>query len=358
MTAGMGGATPIVSIIIPVFNAEETLAAAVASVQAQTEQNWELLLIDDASSDGSAALCDRLAAEDGRIRVFHLLQNGGAGPARNDAIENAAGEYIFMMDADDTIDATLLETALSAIAEHDVHTVVWGLTEEYVDADGRISRSIPVTAPETVARTPDEVHATLLGLEARTLFGYGTNKLYRRDVLQAHGILSPNEPLYEDFFFNVAYAPHITSLVVLPTAPYHYYKRGEGLTARFVPRYFELSARRVKTMWALCREWGMTGEEHRRVLGNIYVRYILSALQRNCDPKAGMDKAARRAFLTTLYDEPLFCELVPHAAPEGAVAAMLCRLIKGRHTAAALAAGRVIYWVKTRVPALFMRASH
>lgn len=358
MTAGMGGAVPIVSIIIPLYNAEATLAAAVASVQAQTEPRWELLLIDDASSDGSAAVCDRLAAEDARIRVFHLPQNGGAGPARNGAIAEATGEYIFMMDADDTIDETLLETALAALREHGVQTVVWGLTEEYVRHDGTVAQTISVTAPETVARTPDEVHAALLGLEAHTLFGYGTNKLFRRDVLQTHGILSPNEPLYEDFFFNVAYAPHITSLCVLPTAPYHYYKRGQGLTARFVPRYFELSARRVETMWTLCREWGMTGDEPRRLLGNIYVRYIVSALQRNCDPRAGMDRAARRAFLKGLYDEPLFCALLPHAAPEGTAAAVLCRLLKGRHTALALAAGRVIYWVKSRLPDVFVRASH
>lgn len=350
--------SPVVSIVMPVYNAQKTLVAAVDSVRAQTAPDWELLLMDDASTDGSAALCDSLAAADARVRVCHLPQNIGAGPVRNRAFGLATGEYVMMMDADDTIDPTLLADALGALREQGVQTVVWGMTEEYLDAEGRVERSIRATAPAAVARTPQEVHEQLLRLESLTLFGYGTNKLYRRDILQQYGILSPNEPLYEDFFFNAAYAPHITSLAVLPTAPYHYYKWGRGLTAQFVPAYFELSARRVETMWSLCREWEMTGEEPRRLLGAIYVRYIFSALQRNCDPRAGMDHAARRAFLQGLYDRPLFVDLVPYAAPEGRAAAMLCRMLKGRHTAACLWLGRGIYWVKNRLPALFVRASH
>lgn len=350
--------SPAVSILMPVYNAETTLAAAVDSVRAQTVADWELLLINDASTDGSAAICDAYAAADDRIRVLHLPQNGGAGPARNGAIADAAGDYIMMLDSDDTIDPDLLEQALGALREHDVQTVVWGLTEEYINAAGQVEQSISVTAPAAVCRTPQEVHEQLLLLETRTLFGYGTNKLYRRDLLLQHHILSPNEPLYEDFFFNAAYAPHITSLVVLPTAPYHYLKRGRGLTARFVPSYFELSARRVDTMWTLCRSWGMAGSETRRLLGGIYVRYIFSALQRHCDPRAGMTHAARRAFLQGLYDQPLFCEIVPHTAPEGRLMATMCGLLRGRHTGACLALGRVIYWVKNRLPGLFVRASH
>lgn len=350
--------TPAVSILMPVYNAIHTLEAAVASVQAQTVPDWELLLADDASTDGSGALCDRLAAADPRICVHHQPQNGGAGPARNAVLAQARGEYVMMMDSDDTIDPDLLEQALSALREHGVQTVVWGVVEDYTDASGAVIRSVPVGVPAAVCRTPQQVHEELLLLETHTLLGYGTNKLYRRDVLQQHGILSVNEPLYEDFFFNADYAQYITSLAVLPTTPYHYYKRGQGLTARFVPQYFALSARRVERMWELCREWDMTGDAVRCQLGNIYARYIFSALQRHCDPRAGMDRAARRAFLQGLYDQPLFCDTVCYAAPPGRLMSIMCRLLQRRRTTACLLLGRLIYWVKNRLPALFRRVSH
>lgn len=358
LSTGPSANTPAVSIIMPVYNAHATLEMAVGSVLAQTMTDWELWLMNDASTDDSAALCDRLAAQDARIHVHHLPQNQGAGPARNLALQRVCGEYVMMMDSDDRIDATLLEEALEALREHGVQTVVWGLTEEYVNAAGESERTIPVTVPAAVCRTPEEVHAQLLQLEKATLLGYSTNKLYRRDVLQQHGIVSPDEPLYEDFWFNAAYVPHITSLVVLPTAPYHYMKWGRGLTSRFVPQYFALSARRVETMWHFCREWGLTDAAARGVLGNIYVRYIFSALQRNCDPQMGMNARARRGFVRALYAQPLFQETVPYATPTGRAAAVLCRLLNRRCTTLCLVLGRGIYWVKNRLPRLFVRLSH
>lgn len=91
-----------VSVLMPVFNDEATLAASVASVQAQSLSGWELILVDDASTDGSVAVAKRLAAEDVRISVHVLARNGGAAGARNAALEQARGRFIAFLDSDDT----------------------------------------------------------------------------------------------------------------------------------------------------------------------------------------------------------------------------------------------------------------
>lgn len=337
---------PQVSILTPVYNAEATLKAMVTSIRRQTEPDWELILVDDASTDGSAALCDRLAAEDPRIHVCHLPQNGGAGPARNAALALATGDYVVMIDADDTEEPTMLEEALAALRRTGADTVVWGLTEEFADENGVVTRRRPVPAEATFCDTPDTVHRALLELERRTLFGYCANKLYRREILLQYGITSPNEPLYEDFLFNAAYAPHIRALAVLPTAPHHYYKRSGSLTSRFVPRYFSLSQLRVRTMWELCVKWGIADDAARRLLGDIYARYIFSALSRHNDPRMAMSAAARRTFLKDLYTEPLFRELIPHAAGEGAAMRLLYGLLRRRCTGLCLLAGRAAYWLR------------
>lgn len=97
----------LISIIMPVYNTKAYLEESVRSVQAQTYGNWELLIVDDGSKDGSGELCDELAAADPRIRVCHQ-ENGGVSTARNRALDEAKGDYICFLDSDDGLDPAYL----------------------------------------------------------------------------------------------------------------------------------------------------------------------------------------------------------------------------------------------------------
>ena len=92
---------PAVSVVTPCYNASETLARAVASVREQDFADWEMIISDDGSTDGSAALAAQMAAADPRVRVLSAEQNGGAARARNRAIAATRGRYIAFLDADD-----------------------------------------------------------------------------------------------------------------------------------------------------------------------------------------------------------------------------------------------------------------
>lgn len=105
---------PKISIISTVYNTGPYLRPAVESILAQTFTDFELLLVDDGSHDGSAAVCDALAQEDARIRVFHQ-PNGGPAHARNTGLDNARGDYIGMVDSDDLIEPTMFATLYSAV---------------------------------------------------------------------------------------------------------------------------------------------------------------------------------------------------------------------------------------------------
>lgn len=94
-------AVPKVSIVTPVWNAAATIAATIASVRAQSFTDWEMILVDDASIDGSRALLRRLAAEEPRLRLIERDRNGGAATARNAAIRSARGRFIAFLDAND-----------------------------------------------------------------------------------------------------------------------------------------------------------------------------------------------------------------------------------------------------------------
>ena len=98
------------SIIVPVYNAAAFLNATVSSVLHQTLADWELLLVDDGSTDGvTGKLCDEIAAQDERIRSIHK-PNGGAGDARNYGIDRAQGDYLVFLDSDDLLTLDALST--------------------------------------------------------------------------------------------------------------------------------------------------------------------------------------------------------------------------------------------------------
>lgn len=143
---------PAVSILMPVHNAESTLAASVASVRAQTRGDWELLLVDDASSDGSGALMRALAESDPRIRAESLPVNRGAAAARNHALAWARGRHVAFLDADDLWHPDKLARQLAFMARSGAVLSFTGYSR--VDAEGRL------IARQRVPATVD--HATLL----------------------------------------------------------------------------------------------------------------------------------------------------------------------------------------------------
>ena len=127
----------LVSIIIPVYNAESRLEQCVMSIKTQTYTNLEICLINDGSTDGSGALCDRLAAEDTRIKVFHK-ENGGVSTARNRGLDEATGEYVVFVDADDYLASNGIEKMVETIAARNCDIAIAG---KYIDFYGNILKT-------------------------------------------------------------------------------------------------------------------------------------------------------------------------------------------------------------------------
>ena len=109
-----GNQAPLVSIIVPVYNAEKYLNRCIDSILSQTMTDFELLLIDDGSKDNSGRICDEYATKDARVRVFHK-PNGGVSSARNLGLDNAKGKWITFVDADDRCSCNYLEHLLSKV---------------------------------------------------------------------------------------------------------------------------------------------------------------------------------------------------------------------------------------------------
>lgn len=124
---------PLFSFVIPVYNVEQYLKKCLDSILAQKFNDWEALLIDDGSKDLSGKICDEYAVRDSRVRVFHK-PNGGVSTARNMALENARGEWIWFVDPDDWITDGALTFLSDIIEKHDCDTIFFGIN--YIGEDG------------------------------------------------------------------------------------------------------------------------------------------------------------------------------------------------------------------------------
>ncbi len=121
-----------ISIIIPIYNVEQYLSKCIDSVLAQTHTNFELLLINDGSTDNSGKICDEYAARDSRIRVFHT-ENGGVSSARNLGLDNATGEWVSFVDSDDYVQSNFLELLHSRAVEANADIVICNF---YLEKEG------------------------------------------------------------------------------------------------------------------------------------------------------------------------------------------------------------------------------
>lgn len=349
---------PLFSIVMPTYGVEDYISEAIACVRAQTCPDWELIVVDDCTPDRSADIARDAAREDKRIAVVSHPVNKGLSAARNTGIEHACGAYVWFPDPDDRYDERLLECAKRAIDEQPYDVVLFGHTEEYYAPDGSFQYAHPIELAEHRDFDQASLRAEVLDLEQATVLGYAWNKLYRLDCIRAAGLeFEDDAPLIEDIVFNVGYFETAHDAAFLPGTPYHYAKRtAANLTNKFVPRYFELHRRRIESIFEQQRRWGLDTPKARSTMGALFGRYILSALERNCDPRAGMSGHDRRAWCRRLFEDGLYRELIPGARASDSRALSLGLATLRTHSALLCTAlGRLIHIARNRGGALFTK---
>lgn len=209
---------PLISIIVPVYNIEEYLPRCVKTLRGQTYPRIEILLVDDGSTDGTGSLCDRLAEEDARIRVFHK-ENGGSSSARNLGIAAAKGEYLGFVDSDDYVEPDMYEKLYAAIKQYDVSAAQTGRDEIAPDGSRMPDICIPPKEPECIEA--EDFLKELLMHRGDCSF---CTKLIKRSVLEDRKF--PEGVLNEDFHLLVQLlGERIHRIVSLPGRGYHVFYR-------------------------------------------------------------------------------------------------------------------------------------
>ena len=243
---------PMVSVIVPVYNAEKYLERCVSSLTNQTLKDIEIILVDDSSKDASLEICNALAKRDARIKVLHKA-NEGAGKARNAALDIATGTYIGFVDADDYVEKDMFETLFRKAEAYQSDLVMSGVL--FVDGNmfseegacirkAYFQKDIHFDTKERlqelrmgiVGSKPEDVDDSKYGMSI-------WKNLFKNEIIKKNNIrfMSEREMLSEDAVFMIDYIASIQKAMGIPEAFYNYCRNEDSVSKSYKKDRFEKS---------------------------------------------------------------------------------------------------------------------
>lgn len=223
----------LVSIIIPIYNSEKYLETCLYSILKQTYSQFEVIMINDGSQDGSLEICKIFQRRSNKFQLIDQ-KNEGVDKARNKGLSICKGDYITFVDSDDYVEENWLKTYINAL-EKFPHCD-WIVQGTIIDWRTSISKE---SLSEKLYEGNDVMEGFFL-LEQRFLSGFTHNKLYKRAIIEEKEIQF-RYTLKEDLLFNMKYCQSISSLYILSEAYYHYIQRANGslIHKRYPPYYMK-----------------------------------------------------------------------------------------------------------------------
>lgn len=256
----------LISVIIPVYNAEPYLHRCIDSVRNQTYQNLEIILVDDGSTDRCPQICDELQMQDSRIQVIHK-KNGGQGLARNSGLKIASGAYVTFVDSDDWISKNHIENLYRAAKKSDADSVIGAHTSAY--ANGTQMRH-PIRMAIKCYEGPDlrsEIILPLIGGDVNDPSDVMVDSsccmnLFRMQIIRDNNIEYRSErvAVAEDLFFNIDFFCCAKSVQTSDESGYYYFENINSTSRKYDPLRFQRSLQFYTDLKKLVAEYGLEKE--------------------------------------------------------------------------------------------------
>lgn len=209
------------SVIVPAYNCAGTLESTVRGIRLSGLYDYEIILVDDGSTDGTAALCDELSGKFAEIRCVHQ-QNAGVSAARNRGIAEARGEYLWFVDADDTVDEGSLADAAKVVEEQKPDMLIFGMSFDFYHK-GKVYRRESLVPPYDGAILLEQLKSHFKEFYECNSLTPVWNKFCRKDIIVEHKIAFHKDMiLMEDFLFVLELLAHCENIYCVPKAIYRY----------------------------------------------------------------------------------------------------------------------------------------
>lgn len=218
---------PKISIIIPVYNAENYISRCIQSLIEQTYPHFYVILVDDGSKDRSGVICDKYSSQDSRIRVIHK-KNGGVSSARNCGLNHTIGEYVTFVDSDDYVSPYFLENFVVKLSEQeDVDLVAQSFWYNYEES----GKKQLLELPEITIK--DNLQLVKWFEDAKNVHnGFIWHRLFRAEIIKENNIRFPEDISFaEDGIFFINYLKTASNFILTSNPGYYYTVRNNSLTS-------------------------------------------------------------------------------------------------------------------------------
>lgn len=339
---------PQISVIMAAHNVGRLIRRAVESLQNQTLRDFELLVVDDGSTDRTAQIIDAMAERDYRIIVFHNEQ-AGISEARNYALARARGTYVCFMDADDWVEPGMLADMLELAKRSSLELVIAGYyIDTYAGDDGEHvteARSLP----DAIYPTQHEFRAAAWQMFDQGLINVAWNKLYQRERIDRLGIRFASDALDDyDYTFALDYIRDVERAGVLEHPYYHYVcDTSRGETAPWREDLYETREDEHSCMLDLYRHWGLEGDAAcMEMLQRRYVERLIGCIENVCSPQCDLSKREKIAQIGEMITSDRAQLAVATVRPRSRAMRAIIGPIKARNARLAYREGRLMLFVK------------
>ena len=344
---------PEISIIIPVYNVEMWIRRAVESLQNQTFQNFEIILVNDGSTDSSGDICDELAATDGRIHIIHQ-QNAGAATARNNGIKQARGEYLYFMDGDDWCEDGMLYEMHRLAAKHQLNLVVTGFYIDTYYDDDKFYQELR-NAPDMVYIDAQSFREAACELFDAQLLYAPWNKLYRRQYLLDHGIEFPTT-FWDDLPFNLDVIRDIDRVGCIDNHFYHFLRaRAESENTRYRSDMYEKREEEHQWITDLFMYWHLDNDDIQEFLARRYAERLVGCIENITNKNCTLPSAEKRRQIAEMISTPQAKKALAKAQPRTTMMRLVLFPLKKGNVSMTMVQSSFISWVKRNSTNLFAR---
>lgn len=297
------------SIIIPIYNVRCFIERGLESLNQQTFHDFEIIMVDDGSTDGSAELLDDIQDNHPNIRVFHQ-KNSGAGPARNLGIDNAQGEYLVFFDIDDILRENALAVIDSKLNDSDADLLIFS----YCEIDPTFGIRTDFIFEEALYNTNEELRKNyvkkLSGVKINN--GFVWNKVYRRSFIQKNDINFESLRIQQDEVFNLHVYPRVERTKVISDILYDYYVYYSTNTrSGHIPERMGIYTRVREAFFELCSNWNIRDKEFTQYIHDRFFKSLLIHINENIYHQSDMKKNLR-----TLFNDKLVVESIEYLTKE------------------------------------------
>lgn len=339
---------PRISVIMSAYNTEQYVGKAIESILDQTYGDFEFLIVDNGSTDGTGKIIDGYAEKDKRIQAVHNNQNVEPSQALNFCLNHAKGNYLYVIDSDDWAMPELLEKMIIRAERHNAQMVYTGFFMDYLvngkEFDFRV-------CPSDTDYTQQEFREKAVDDLTRMILSVYWNKLFRMDYLLAHGIQFRNTKMF-DHHFNMDVLMDVERVSSIDEPLYHYIRARQGSYMSNNPHLNQKKRELFEHTMAVYQHWNISDQE---TMGKLAEHHLGDLVRCVTETETSQNtKEYKRQELQTIFDDR-WTQFAIDNCPKGTKARLFCTLFKSRNVALCKAVGWGIHAMEAWAPGVYYR---